>query len=111
MLQWLHALSFVPLAVAARLRRIERHTIARLHDAGANAATRGILLDRTGRLNAFVFRRLHRAGAIQDAGNDRYYLDARAYETFRARRRRRALVVMVALLLLVAGLFLGGTLS
>jgi hypothetical protein len=101
MLPWIQALSFIPLVLAARARRLERRMTARFTDAGANTAERGILVDRDGPVAGFVFRRLHTAGVLQDAGNDRYYWNASAYGALRRRRRLRAFVVIAAL---VAGL-------
>ena len=111
MLPWLQVLAFVPLAAAARIRRVERRTIARLTDAGANVAERGILLQRAGLVDGFVFRRLLRAEVLQPAGNDRYYLNSAAYERFRGARRRRALVVLTIMLIIVAALYFRGDLA
>lgn len=103
MLPLLRLLAFIPLVIAARLRGIERRTIARLHDAGADTAERAILLEDGGPISSFVYRRLGSAGALIAAGKDRYYWSAQGYERFRARRRRRALV-MVTLLLAIIGM-------
>ena len=104
----LRGLAFVPLVLAARLRRVERRTLARFTDAAATTSERAILLESGGWLGAFVYRRLTRAGALVFAGNDRYYLDADAYERFRRRRRRRALIVVGAIVVLVVVLYLQG---
>jgi hypothetical protein len=98
MLPWLQMLAFVPFAVAARLRRIERRAITRLTDAGANTAERAIQLEQGGRLHRFVYDRLQRAGALESIGADRYYLSQDGYDAFRGRRRARALVVAFLLL-------------
>jgi hypothetical protein len=111
MLPWLQVLAFAPLAAAARVRRVEHRTVARLKDAGANVAERGILLQRGGLVNEFVFRRLLRAEALQPAGNDRYYLNSAAYERFRVVRRRRALFVFTIVLIIVAALYFRGDLA
>jgi hypothetical protein len=110
MLQVFRAFAFVPAVLAARLRRIERRTIARLKDAGANLAERGILLEEGGPLTQFVYRRLAAAGVLIPAGNDRYYLDEAAYDAFRGRRRRRALIVLGVLLVVLLMLFMRGVL-
>lgn len=94
-----------------RLRRIERRTIARLRDAGANLAERGILLEPGGSIVAFVYRRLSRAGVLVSAGNDRYYLDEAAYDAFRARRRRRALIVLGAIVVILLVMYMRGVFS
>jgi hypothetical protein len=96
------ALLFIPMVIGARLRRIERHAIDRLKDGGANTAERAILLEHSGWLSDFVYRRLGNAGAIVSAGNDRYYWNERAYDEFRGRRRRRALMVVTALIIIIA---------
>src|SRR5262245_49852006 len=97
MLPLLRVLTFLPMLLAALIRRAERRTIGRLQDAGADRAERAILLHSGGRIERFVHGRLERAGALQPAGNDRYYLHAAAYERFRGRRRTRALIVLSAL--------------
>jgi hypothetical protein len=96
--EYLRALALVPLVVAAGMRRIERRTIVRVTDAGANAPERAVLLQQTGMLGGFVHRRLMRSGVLTAAGNDRYYFSAAAYAAFCRRRRRRALVVGTILL-------------
>jgi hypothetical protein len=98
-MHFLRVLAFLPLLVAARLRQIERRTIARVTEAGADTAERAVLLEDTGQLGAFVQRRLERAGALIAAGNDRYYFDRAAYAAFRGRRRKRALVVITVLVI------------
>jgi len=107
----LQYVAFVPLALAAAVRRSERRTIARLHEAGANTAERAILLDTRRPLSGFTHRRLERAGVLQPAGNDRYYLSDAAYETFSTRRRTRAMVVLTLLLIGIAILYFRGDFS
>jgi hypothetical protein len=104
----LQYVAFVPLALVAALRRSERRVIARLLDAGANTAGRAILLDSQRPLSGFTRQRLERAGVLHPAGNDRYYLDAGAYEVFRARRRTRAMVMAALLLIGIAILYFRG---
>jgi hypothetical protein len=104
-------LLFVPILVAARIRGIERRTIARLRDAGADTAERAILLEPGGRLAQWVYRRLQRAQALRPDGSDRYYLYGPGYDAFRQRRRRRALFVLSAVFITTAILFLAGVLS
>ena len=111
MLPWLRLLMFVPLIAPARMRRIERRTIARLRDAGADKAERAILLEPGGRFADIVYRRLERAEALRPAGSDRYYLHAPAYDAFRRRRQRRALIIVSAVLAASAVLFFAGVLS
>jgi hypothetical protein len=108
---WIRVLAFLPLILAGRMRRAERRTIARLKDAGATVAERGVLLQRDGVINEFVVRRLERAGVVKDAGNDRYYWDGAAYERLRGARRRRAAVVFGLLLLIAAALYFRGDFS
>ena len=108
MRQLLSLLAFLPLLIAVRLRRVERSMLARLRDAGATTGERGILMPQDGLFNRFVFDRLRRAGVLQDAGNDRYYLHDAAYAGFRAARRRRALAAATILLIGVALLYLRG---
>ena len=107
----LHGLAFVPMALAGRMRRIERRTIARLSDAGANTAERAILLEGDGKLRQFVHARLERAGALIGAGNDRYYLSRPAYDTFRGRRRLRAAVVVLAVAIVGVTMYFRGEFS
>jgi hypothetical protein len=109
MLPLLRALALVPLALAGRLRRIERRAIDRFHAAGANNAERAVLLEDGGALTAFVHRRLADARAIVPAGNDRYYLNQDAYDLWCRRRRRRATVALaIALIISVVLYFRGG---
>jgi hypothetical protein len=111
MLPWLQVLALVPLALVARLRAVERRMLARCRDAGADTAERAILLDQHRLVNRLVFRRLHNAGVLQGAGNDRYYWHAPAYAGFRRRRRRRAFGVILVLLAVMLVLFYRGDMS
>ena len=111
MLQYIQAVALLPMAFAARIRRIERRTIARLRDAGANLGERAILLEEGGPVTQFVYRRLATAGVLISAKNDRYYLDEAAYDAFRGRRRQRALVLIGALLVILLVMFLRGVFS
>ena len=111
MFSLLRLLAFLPMLLAAYLRRVERRTIGRLQEAGADRAERAILLDTGGPIERFVHRRLERAGALHPAGNDRYYLYPAGYERFRGRRRVRALIVLSLLAAVMAGLYWGGMLS
>jgi len=110
MSDWLRLLVIAPIAFAAVVRRLERKTIERLTDAGANTAERGILLE-DGRLARLVQGRLARAGALQAVGNDRYYLLMDAYERYRGRRRVRAWIIVAILLLAVATVYFSGGLA
>jgi hypothetical protein len=110
MSEWLRLLVIAPIAFAAVVRRLERKTIERLTDAGANTAERGILLE-DGRLARLVQGRLARAGALQAVGNDRYYLLMDAYERYRGRRRGRAWIIVAILLLAVATVYFSGGLA
>lgn len=110
-MQPLQIVAFVPLAFAAKMRRIERRTVAQLRQAGALDAAGAIQLHARGRIARFVFRRLERSSVLHGVGNDRYYLSESAYGGFRAARRRRALAVVGALLLAGALLYSGGTFS
>ena len=111
MLSLLRLLAFLPMLLAARVRQVERRTIGRLQEAGADRAERAILLDTGGPIERFVHGRLERAGALHPAGNDRYYLYPAGYERFRGRRRVRALMVLALLAAVMAGLYWGGLLS
>ena len=111
MLALTRLLMFVPLALAARIRRIERRTLARLRDAGADTAEWAILLARGGRLDAWVQRRLGRAGALVGVENDRYYLNPAAYDGFCRRRRQRALAVAGVVAGIGVWLYFKGALS
>jgi len=111
MLSILRPLAFLPMLLAAYLRRAERRMIGRLQEAGADRAERAILLDTGGPIERFVHGRLERAGALHSAGNDRYYLYPAGYERFRGRRRVRALIALAVLASVVAGLYWGGMLS
>ena len=110
MRQFLPALALLPLLVAARMRRVEGGMLARLHDAGATSGERGILMPQDGFFNRLVFNRLRRAGVLQHAGNDRYYVDDAAYGRFRTGRRRRAMATVAMLLIGIALLYLRGDL-
>jgi hypothetical protein len=104
----IQAAPFLPLVIAARLRGIERKAIARLTDAGANTAERAIQLEPGGRLQQFVYYRLKRAGALQNAAADRYYFDQAGYDALRGSRRTRALAVIALLLIgLAVGYYRG----
>jgi hypothetical protein len=108
---WLRPLAFVPMVLVAHIRRIERRTIARLQDAGANTAELAILLEQRGPVERWVHRRLERAEALKPAANDRYYLYAPAYEAFQRSRRRRALIVLAVLVAALVALYLLGAFS
>lgn len=85
--------------------------MARLRDAGANTAERAIVMDRQGLLTGFVHRRLERAGVLQPAPNDRYYLNETANHAFQAGRRRRAIGVLSFLVAALAVMYFGGYFS
>jgi hypothetical protein len=104
----LQYVALVPMALGLMVRRSERRTIARLQEAGATLAERAILLDSRPPLSRFTHGRLARAGVLQSAGNDRYYLNDAAYEAFRARRRMRAAFIVTLLLLGIAVLYFRG---
>lgn len=108
---WLRVLLFIPLVVAARIRQVEQRAIMRLQNAGANTAERAILMERAGPVAVFVHRRLERAGVLQAAANDRYYLNETAYRTFQARQRRRAMAVIVSLIVVLSVWYFGGYFS
>jgi hypothetical protein len=100
--------AFVPMALGLMVRRSERRTIAQLQEAGATLAERAILLDSRQALSRFTRDRLARAGVLQSAGNDRYYLNDTAYEAFRARRRTRAAFIITLLFIGIAVLYFRG---
>ena len=103
--------AFIPLAMAAKVRRVERRAIARLHDAGASTVERAILMDRNGWVAAFVHRRLEHAGVLRSAPNDRYYMDEPAYRHLVARRRRRAVALIGLIIASLAVMYFRGDLS
>lgn len=100
--------AFVPLVLGLLIRRNERRMIARLREAGATLGERAIWLDGRAPLSRFSRGRLARAGVLQPAGNDRYYLNDAAYEAFRARRRTRAAVIVTLLSIGIAVLYFRG---
>jgi len=105
---WLRLFAFVPMFVALRLRKVERRTIQRFGDAGANTAERAITLEPDVQFGPFVYRRLERSGVLRPAGNDRYYLEQPAYDAFCRRRRIRGLVILAILVTAVAIAYLLG---
>jgi hypothetical protein len=105
---WWRVLSFIPLAVAAKVRGVERRAMERLRDAGANTPERAILMERTGILADFLHRRLVHAGVLRSAGNDRYYVDESAYRAFLARRRRHAALLTGVIIVALAVLYFRG---
>jgi hypothetical protein len=109
-MQWLQALSFLPMLLAARVRRLERRAIRRATDAGATVRERAVLLEDAGRLGELVYRRLERAGVLVPAADDRYYFDPDAYARFQSRRRKRALLAVTALVIGLAIFYLRGDL-
>jgi hypothetical protein len=104
-------LAFLPLALAAGMRRIERRTLARLTEAAATTSQRAILLEPGGILARFVYGRLAAAGALVFTGNDRYYLNVAAYDRFCRRRRQRALLVAGLILVVIGVLYFAGVFS
>jgi hypothetical protein len=104
-------LALLPMTLAAAVRRSERRTIARLREAGANTAERGIVLERRRPLSRFVQHRLERSGVLLAAGNDRYYLNEAAYDAYRGRRQKRAMVIIALLLIGLAILYFRGDVS
>jgi len=94
-------------ALAAAARRTEQRTIQRLIDAGATTAERAILLT-DGHFARAVRGRLERAGALQSAGNDRYFLRMAAYERFQERRRMRVWIIVTILMLGVVTVYFSG---
>jgi hypothetical protein len=105
----LQVAAFVPMAVAARMRRVERRTVAHLRAAGALHAPGATQLQTQGAVGRFVIGRLERSSVLHAVGNGRYYLSEAAYRRFRAARRRRALAIVSVLLLSGAWLFFKGT--
>lgn len=111
MVSLLRILTFVPMVLAARLRRIERRAVDRLQAAGATTDERAILLENGGALTGFVYRRLNDARVLVRLGNDRYYLNDTAYQQFCGRRRKRAVMVVTLLVIIITVLYLRGDLS
>ena len=105
----LQALAIVPMALAARLRRLERRTITQVSRAAT--ADAAVSLRERGAAAQFVQHRLHRAGVLLDAGNGRYYFSKPAYDRFRRNRRKRALVLIGIVLIGMAVLYWRGDIS
>lgn len=97
--------------VAARVRRLERRMVAALAEAGAQSLERAVPLGETGWLGGHVRHRLIGAGVLRLAPGNRVFLDAAAYDRYRARRRYRAVILMGVLLAGVAVLYFGGAFS
>ena len=93
------------------MRQIERRTIKRLKDAGAQTGTAAIPLEEHGIVADFVHRRLQQAGALHTIANDRYYLNQARYDAFRRRRRKRAALVILLLLAGMTALYVRGDIS
>jgi hypothetical protein len=110
MLPLLRVLAFVPMVVAARIRREERRLVDWFRARGAFDAQRAVTVNAGGRISGFVHRRLEGAGAIRSAGN-RFYFDEESYAAFRARRRKRAFVVLTLVIIAVGIGFLTGVIT
>ena len=110
-MQFLQILAFLPMALAARMRRLERRVVSRAHADKATTPERAMVLKDAGTLADFVYRRLQRAGVLVPAGNDRYYFEASAYAAFRGRRRKRAVIAIALLLIGFALLYFRGDVS
>jgi hypothetical protein len=95
----LRALSFLPLLLAAKIRREERRLIEHLRQGAALAANSAITLDEPGAIGAWVRHRLLRSRVLGANGADRYYLIESSYSAFRRRRRQRALVAIALLII------------
>ena len=108
---YLQVVALLPMAVAAKIRRLERSVVRHATDARADTAARAIVLEARGKLGDMVHARLQRSGVLVSAGNDRYYFDAAAYAAFRRRRRTRAMIVLSVVAVVGAILYLRGTFS
>jgi hypothetical protein len=108
MVPTLRLLALIPLVLAGSMRRVERRTITRLKDAGANVPERAILIENHGMVARFVHERLKAAGALKRAANDRYYWNEAAYAVFNRRRRQRAAVVFGALAVALTVMYFRG---
>lgn len=104
MLPVLRALTFVPLVIAARLRREERRMIDWFRARGAFDAERAVTVTPSGPVARWVHQRLTSGGALRSAG-ERYYLDDVGYAAFRRRRRTRAIVILTLVLVAAAIVF------
>lgn len=93
----------VPVPVIAA-RRITNQLIA----AGALAPERAQPIDVPFPGRRLAIDRLLHAGVLNEAGSERYWIDALALERWHAARLRRVLAVMLVLGLLFALLALGG---
>lgn len=104
MLPLLRLLVFLPMILAAKVRREERRMIRRHRDDGAVNPDHVATAESGSRVTRWVRDRLARNGVLKltPAGS---YLDETAYSAYRWRRRRRALV-MVTLVLVGFGIAL-----
>ena len=110
MVPLLRALAFVPMVIAARIRREERRLVDRFRARGAFDQERAVTVNAGGAISGFVHRRLEGVGAIRPAGN-RFYFDEDSYAGFRARRRKRAFVVVTLVVIAVGIGFLTGVIT
>jgi hypothetical protein len=107
MVQILRLLSFVPLLLAANIRREERQLVRWFRARGALDRDRAVTLRVDGPIRTWVYQRLLRNGVIKPVGEN-VYLEESGYTEFRRRRRHRAVVVLaLALLGLAIAMFRG----
>jgi hypothetical protein len=99
MAELLRALAFLPLLLAAKIRREERRLLERLRQAKALAASSAITLEEPGTIGGWVRHRLLRNRVLGESAGDRYYLIESGYDAFRRRRRQRALVAFALLII------------
>jgi len=88
-----------------KIRRIQRDLVLRFHSVGAIGPDRAIPRRELGRLSELVFSKLARDGVFVASGEDRWYVDLAAWDSFQPCQRKRSVVTAVVIVLVVAGLF------
>src|SRR5262245_26257091 len=107
---WIRVLAFVPMLIAAKVRREERRLVEWFRERGAFDEERAVAISAGGGITGFVQRRLERAGVIRPAAR-RYFFDEERYAAFRSRRRMRAFVVLTILVIGIGIGFLTGVIT
>lgn len=79
----------------------QRERVTRFQSAGAANAERAIPLGKLGSLSESVFRRMTHAGVFIKASDDRWYLDAAAWDRFQSSQRRRSVMAALVIVAIV----------